>query len=126
MAGNLELFTSSSTDLRNGFEALFRRVVNKHLLVRRMYVVAAHVLSEEKAEKTEAESFDQLDLFTDVQEKEKNDKEMEKQRKKEKDVQKAMIKIKEKYGKNSVLKGFNYEDGATARIRNGLVGGHKE
>ena len=123
---NLELFTSSSTDLRNGFEALFRRVVNKHLLVRRMYVVAAHVLSEEKAEKKEAESFDQLDLFTDVQEKEKSDREMEKQRQKEKDVQKAMIKIKEKYGKNSVLKGFNYEDGATARIRNGLVGGHKE
>lgn len=49
----------------------------------------------------------------------------EKERKEEKNVQKAILDIKKKYGKNAIIKGMNLEDGATTIERNGQIGGHK-
>lgn len=43
----------------------------------------------------------------------------------EKRMQKAMIDIKKKFGKNAILKGMNLEEGATAKVRNEQIGGHK-
>ena len=123
---NLELFTSSSSMIMEGFEKLYRRIVDRHLSIRRVYVVASHAIREEVARQKETESFEQLDLFTDEDVKKKADEDKREQLKKEKEVQKAILTIKQKYGKNAVLKGLNYEDGATTRIRNRLVGGHKE
>ena len=40
-------------------------------------------------------------------------------------MQEAMLEIKKKYGKNSILKGMNLQDGATAIDRNQQIGGHK-
>ena len=45
--------------------------------------------------------------------------------KKERRIQKTLLEIKKKYGKNTILKGLNFEDGATARLRNNQIGGHK-
>ena len=82
-----------------------------------MYVVANNVISEAAAGK----SFEQLDLFTDYEEAEREDQMLSR----EKELQKALLKIKKKYGKNAVLKGMNFEEGATSIARNKQVGGHR-
>ena len=65
--------------------------------------------------------FEQIDLFTDYTElKKKQDEE-----KKEHELQKSILSIKKKYGKNAILKGINFEEGATTIDRNSQVGGHK-
>ena len=51
--------------------------------------------------------------------------EEERELEKEKNMQKAMLHIRNKYGKNAILKGMNLEEGATARERNEQIGGHK-
>lgn len=43
----------------------------------------------------------------------------------ERKIQKTMLRIKKKFGKNAILKGMNLEDGATARERNQTIGGHQ-
>ena len=68
---------------------------------------------------------EQIDLFTDYSEREKAESEKDYEREKEKKLQKAILDIKDKYGKNSILKGISLEDGATARDRNSQIGGHR-
>lgn len=116
---NIDHKTSSTKIIMNATMELFERIINKDLLVRRINITANNVISESKVEKKE---FEQMDLFT-------NYKEVEKARKKEKaekNVQKAMLEIKRKYGKNAILKGMNFEEGGTTRDRNKQIGGHKE
>ena len=86
--------------------ALFDRIVNPSLTVRRITLAANRVVQDE--------GIYQFDLFTDTEKQEK-----------EKNLQKAMLGIKKKYGKNAVLKGTNFLDGATMRDRNRQIGGHK-
>ena len=86
--------------------SLFDRIVNKNLSIRRITLTANRV--------TQDEGFFQVDLFTDTRKLEK-----------EKQLQEAMLGIKKKYGKNAVLRGTNYLDGATMRERNQQIGGHK-
>ena len=69
---------------------------------------------------------EQLDLFTDIEEMEKKRKEEDAAYKKEKQLQKAILHIHKKYGKNALLKGMNLLEGATMRDRNEQVGGHKK
>jgi len=96
---------------------LYDRIINPKLKVRRINIVACNVIPENRAQN----GTEQLDLFTDVTEFERLDRELER----EKNMQKAIIALKEKFGKNAVLKGINLEDGATARDRNKQIGGHK-
>ena len=83
---------------------------------------ANHVLDEKKAaDKTE---FRQLDLFTDFtggNEKKQQDEKLEREKK----MQEAVLSIKKKYGKNAILKGLNFQEGATTKARNEQIGGHK-
>ena len=69
--------------------------------------------------------FEQLDLFTDYEARERQEKEEARRREKERKMQQAMLDIKKKFGKNAVLKGVSLEAGATARERNRQIGGHK-
>ena len=71
------------------------------------------------------ESYEQLDLFTDYAAVEKENQEKEEKLQKEKKLQHAMLEIKKKYGKNAILKGTNFEEGATSIDRNQRIGGHK-
>ena len=87
-----------------------------------MYVVANHIVPERE---TVEEAPVQLDLFTDYETLKKRQAEEEKELAREKQIQKAMLKIKKKYGKNAILKGMNLQEGATTVERNGQVGGHK-
>lgn len=98
---------------------LYQRIINKQLLVRRINITANNVVDESTAESTKA--FEQIDLFTDYKQKEKEHQDEQE----EKELQKAMLNIKKKYGKNAIIKGMNLQDGATTIERNGQIGGHK-
>ncbi len=121
--GNLDFHTSSTSLIIECTMKLYDRIMNKNLLVRRMTVAANNLIREEDVKK-DAPSV-QLSFFSDYKtqlETEKLDKE---KLQKEKELQKAMLSIKKKYGKNAVLKGMNFEEGATTISRNSQIGGHK-
>ena len=120
---NLDRQTSSTKLIVEAVTALFDRIMNPKLLVRRIYLTANHVVPEsEAAGQPETE---QLDLFTDyAAEQEKRQREAA-DLEREKRMQHAMLHIQEKYGKNAILKGTNLQEGATTIQRNGQIGGHK-
>lgn len=88
-----------------------------------MYITATHVVDEAVEENTRA--FEQLDLFTDYEQLEKERADEKSKLEREKRVQQTMLDIKKKFGKNAILKGMNLREGATARDRNKQIGGHK-
>lgn len=114
---NLGRHTSSTMKIMEAVLGLYDRIADKALLVRRINLTANHVVDENRA----AMQGEQLDLFTDSEKREKERMALARERKK----QQAMLAIQKKYGKNAVLKGFNLEEGATARDRNRQIGGHK-
>ena len=127
---------------------LYDRIVDPALLVRRVYVTANHV-REEKGQRGEIADglreemgtqgaderregqdamqmvYEQLDLFTDYEERERRQKKEEALLKRERSMQQAVLDIQKKYGKNAILKGMDLEDGAMTRERNAQIGGHK-
>ena len=120
---NLEEYTASSKRITAAILELFDRIVDKNLLIRRMYLTANRVTEENAIPQEPA--MEQLDLFTDFEaEQEKREAEAA-ELARERKLQEAMLGIKSKYGKNAILKGTNLVDGATAADRNGRIGGHK-
>ena len=113
---NLGRHMSSTRKIMDAVTALYDRIVDESLLVRRINLTVNHVISERDAMPT-AEV--QLDLFAAQDSNEDEALEKEKRR------QKAVLKIRRKFGKNAILKGMNFEEGATARDRNSQIGGHK-
>lgn len=120
---NLGEHTSSTDYVTEKVMDLYDRITDPALLVRRINISVNHLLREDEVQ--QKESYEQLDLFTDYRVHEKEREEKERQRQREKQIQHAMIDIKKKYGKNAILKGTNFKEGATARERNGQIGGHK-
>lgn len=120
---NLDRHTSSSRMILDAVTELYDRIVDRNLLVRRISISANHVVDENSAGKKE--SFEQMDLFTDYREKQKKQEKENEALEREKNMQKAMISIKKKFGKNAILKGMSLQEGATARERNNQIGGHK-
>lgn len=120
---NLKKKTSSTRLITNAVMDLYDRIVDEHLLVRRI-TITANKLVDEKSVKQENE-YQQLDLFTDYEAQRKKQTEEEEKLERERRMQEAMLSIKKKFGKNAVLKGMNLEEGATAKDRNGQIGGHK-
>ena len=108
--------TSSARKLLNAAAALYNQIVSPALLVHRFTVTFGNVVPETQTQ----EEFCQLDLFTDYEKLELEKREMERERK----LQKAMLSIKGKFGKNAILKGMNLEEGGTAMERNKQIGGH--
>lgn len=121
--GNLSRYTSSSRAIIKAALAVMERTVDKGFLVRRINITANHVIRERDAVK-EAEC-EQLDFFSDYEERQKRQEAEEQEEKREKSMQQAILKMKHKYGKNAVMRGMNYQEGATAIDRNGQIGGHK-
>ena len=116
---NLPNHTSSSKRITAATLELFDRIIDKELLVRRITIAVNNVISERILETKKVP--EQLNLFMDVDASEKQKQEDAK----EKHLQKAVLQIQKKYGKNALLKGTNLLDGATMRERNEQVGGHK-
>ena len=120
---NIGEYTSSTKKIILAVLSLYDRIMDKNLLVRRLYLVANRVVNESDAPKPEM--LQQMDLFTDYAAEQAKQEEESVRLAKEKSIQRAMLSIKKKYGKNAILKGMNLEDGATAKDRNGRIGGHK-
>ena len=119
---NIGALSSSTRQIMDAVLRLYDRIVDQKLLVRRMYVVANHITD---AAARPEESFEQLDLFAQLDgEKEKRETEAV-ARAKEERLQQAMLSIRKRYGKNAILHGTSYQEGATGRDRNKQIGGHK-
>ena len=114
---NLEEYTASTRIITEAMMELYDRITDPNLLVRRITIAACRVIPEKKC----LQDCEQLDLFSDPEQKRQEQQKLEKEKRR----QKAVIGIKRKYGKNAILKGMNFMEGATARDRNGQVGGHK-
>ena len=119
---NLDRYTSSSRLIIQAALELFDRIVNPDLLVRRLYLTANHVLAEKDV--PENSSGQQLSLFS-YAENQAQQEAREAELLREKKMQEAVLEIKRKFGKNAILKGMNLVEGATAKDRNGRIGGHK-
>jgi DNA polymerase V len=120
---NLDRQTSSTSLITKAVMDLFEQIVDPQLLVRRLNVVANHVVPESSVKKTV--QYEQMDLFTDYKALQKQKEEEEAALEREKKMQQAMLAIKKKYGKNAILKGMNLQEGATAKDRNQKIGGHR-
>ena len=120
---NLKHYCSSTKQITQAVMELYDKIVDPNLLVRRMYVVANHVID---ASDVPQEQFVQLDIFTDYEQatdaKAKEDAELER----EHSMQETVLKVHKKYGKNALVKGMNLKEGATTMERNNQIGGHKK
>ena len=119
---NLPRYNSSTNMIVEAVVQLFDRITDPNLLVRRINLVACHILPEHLA--VQPADYTQLDLFADPAADRRREEE-EAELKRERRRQQAVLIIKKKYGKNAIIKGMNLEEGATAMDRNGQIGGHK-
>jgi len=101
----LPITTSSAKTMLPYIEQLYERIIPAHMGIRRVNLTFNNVIDE---------AYQQYDLFIDPAE-------LERERK----IQRAMIDIKKKFGKNAILKGMNLEEGATTMQRNQQIGGHR-
>ncbi len=121
---NLGAHSSSSKKIIEAVVSLYDRIVDRHLLIRRLNISTNHVVYEELpglAPSRHEKKPEQLDLFADYD----GQVAEEARRKKERRMQEAVINIKQRFGKNAILRGTSYADGATAKQRNNQIGGHK-
>ena len=121
---NLNGHSSSSKEIIEAVISLYDKIVDHDLLIRRLNITTNNIISETEATSKSKEPV-QLDLFTDYEalavEAGKKNAERDKERK----MQEALIAIKHRFGKNAILKGTSFSEGATARERNNQIGGHK-
>lgn len=120
---NFERYTSSSRIITKHVSELFGRIVNPILLVRRLTLSINRIIPKDKVPEHHTEI--QLDLFSDYEAIERQQRMEEECLDKEHRRQKAILKLRKRFGKNTILKGLNYADGATQRDRNQQIGGHK-
>ncbi|MDE6409776.1 MAG: DNA methylase [Muribaculaceae bacterium] len=120
---NLMRFTSSSNIILKATDQLFTRIVNPQLLVRRLNIVAAHIQREAQVKKEKTPV--QLNLFTDYEAERERKAWEERYLAKERQRQELILSLQKKFGKNVILKGINFADGATQKLRNRQIGGHQ-
>ena len=116
---NIDHKTSSTKIITDKFVELYDEIINRELYVRRVTLTASEVVNEDDYKNLLV--FEQMNMFIDYEQ-------LAKQRKKEreeKSLQKAVLNIKSKYGKNAILKGMNFVEGGTTIERNEQIGGHK-
>lgn len=121
---NLMGYTASTKTITDAVLKLYDEIVNPNLLVRRITLTTNHVLFAKDVKEPQQE-YVQMDLFTDYEEMKQQDEKDQEALEKERKMQEAMLSIKNKYGKNAILKGVSFREGATGRDRNEQIGGHK-
>ncbi|MCR5534793.1 MAG: DNA methylase [Bacteroidaceae bacterium] len=123
---NFQKPTSSSSLIMDGAAEIFNRQVNPDLLIRRLNLTTNHVKDEEFVNSQQSKAnYEQLDLFTDYEELDKQRQKEKARLAKERRMQEAQLRIKQRFGKNAILRGLNFQEGATAKERNKQIGGHK-
>ena len=120
---NLEEYTASAKRIIAAALELFDRIIDRSLLVRRLYLTATRVSDEKSA--PDKKAFEQMDFFTDYHAVEEKRAKETAELEREKKVQRTVLDIKKRFGKNAILKGMNLEEGATAKERNRTIGGHR-
>lgn len=120
---NLDRQTSSARLIREATLELFDRIVNPDLLVRRLNITVNRVVREDQARHTAKPV--QYDLFTDMEQVAHDEHEENETLNRERAMQETLLSLKKKFGKNAILKGLNFAEGATAKDRNSQIGGHK-
>lgn len=121
---NLKGFTASTEKILSAVSTVFDRIVDKTLLVRRLNLTANHVIPETSVSEKNA-GYEQLDLFTDYAVRQAEQEQERYRLERERSMQKTLLTIKRKFGKNAILRGMNLEEGATGKDRNAQIGGHK-
>ena len=121
---NLGEFTNSVTLVSNASIKLYEHLFNKKLHMRRVFLVATRVIKNTEVQKLKKD-YQQLNLFVDYDELEKAKEVKDAYLKEEEKLQKTILQIKKKYGKNKVLKGHDLEEGGTTIERNNQIGGHR-
>ena len=116
--------TSSSRLIMDGAAKLYDCNVNPDLLIRRLSLTTNHVVPEAMVSAQDGTP-QQLDLFTDYEKLARLRREEQVRLDKERRMQEAQLKIKQRFGKNAILRGLNFDEGATAKERNKQIGGHK-
>lgn len=117
---NMKFPTSSTQLITKEVMKLYEKIVDKHLLIRRINISANHLVDSQMIK--DKKFYEQLDIFSSF---DFNREEEKVKLQEEQQLQKTIIEIKKKFGKNSVLKGMNLEEGATTLDRNKQIGGHK-
>lgn len=120
---NLPNYSASLKILNEAIIKLYNKIIDKNLTVRRINISLNHVISE--LEVANRKIIKQLDIFTDYETLKKQEQKENERLLKEKKLQEATLKIKNKYGKNAILKGMNLSEGAKTKERNKTIGGHK-
>lgn len=121
---SLEKYSSSAKAIVEAVDQLYLRIVDKNLLIRRINITANRLIGEDEIASVAVKA-EQISVFDIGEDFEKRKADEARILKKEKKKQMAIIDIKKKFGKNAILKGMNFEDGATAKDRNSQIGGHK-
>ena len=121
---NLPRKMSSARGIMDAILGIYDEKVNPKLSIRRITITANKIVSEDDVPQ-EAGMPLQFNLFDDIAAQEQQHKDEEIRLERERKIQEAMLGIKKKFGKNAILNGGSYLDGATARERNGQIGGHK-
>ncbi len=121
---NIGRQTSSTRLITEAVLALYDRIVDPHLLVRRMNLTTNHVVYEDTVSHQQQPT--QLDLFTDYEAIHAKEQREQEALDKERRMQEVQLAIKQRFGKNAILKGMNFQEGATAIERNAQIGGHRE
>ena len=119
---NIDHYTSSTRALMQAVLAIYDRVVDKNLLIRRVNIAACNLIPEDEIPEEKAE---QLDMFIDYEALDREKKAAQATEERERRLQRVTLQIQERYGKNAMLKGMNFLEGGTTIERNGQIGGHK-
>lgn len=119
----LDHFTSSTKTIMEAVIKLYDKIINPVLMTRRINIAVCNLVNEDKVKTNKV--YQQFSIFSNVEEESKTKEKEIADEKAERLIQKTILEIKNKYGKNAILKGMNLEDGATTIERNEQVGGHK-
>ncbi len=120
---NLKRHSSSSRLIIDAVMKLYDEIVDENLLIRRINVTANHIIRENEVK--DDNQYEQMSLFTDYDIAEKEKEAEEELLSREKKMQRAILDVKKRYGKNALLRGVDLEEGATTISRNKQIGGHK-
>ena len=123
---NLGRYLSSAERLMEAAAAIYDRITDPVLTVRRFNIAAAHVLTLQEAAEKETAAPEQLSLFRDHAAEEKARQAEDEALAKERKMQETLLAVRDKFGKNAIVKGLNLQQGATAIERSGQIGGHKK
>ena len=121
---NLPRKTSSARSITDAVLGVYDTKVNPKLSIRRLTITANRLVGEDTVQQ-ESEAPVQFNLFDNIEVQEQRLREETAQLERERKIQEAMLDIKKKFGKNAILNGGSYLDGATAKERNKQIGGHK-